>query len=87
MSDFLPHMAECADDLCVIRSVHGDSVNHPQSVYQMNTGSILMGKPSLGSWVAYGLGSENEDMPAFVVLPDPGGGLKGGAGGFHHCVA
>jgi uncharacterized protein DUF1501 len=78
MSDFLPHMAGCADDLCVIRSVHGDSVNHPQSVYQMNTGSILMGKPSLGSWVAYGLGSENEDMPAFVVLPDPGGGLKGG---------
>jgi hypothetical protein len=78
MSDFLPHMAECADDICVIRSLHGDSVNHPQSVYQMNTGSILMGRPSLGSWVAYGLGSENEDMPAYVVLPDPGGGLKGG---------
>jgi hypothetical protein len=78
ISDFLPHIAECADDLCVIRSLHGDSVNHPQSVYQMNTGSILMGKPSVGSWVAYGLGSENQDMPAFVVLPDPGGGLKGG---------
>jgi uncharacterized protein (DUF1501 family) len=44
----------------------------------MNTGSILMGSPSVGSWVAYGLGSENENMPAFVVLPDPGGGLKGG---------
>ena len=44
----------------------------------MNTGSILMGKPSLGAWVAYGLGTENRDMPAFVVLPDPGGGLKGG---------
>jgi hypothetical protein len=53
-------------------------VNHPQSVYQMNTGSILAGKPSLGSWVAYGLGSENRNMPAFVVLPDPAGGLKGG---------
>ena len=78
ISDFLPHTAELADDLCVIRSCHGDSVNHPQSVYQMNTGSILMGKPSMGSWVAYGLGSENEDMPAFIVLPDPGGGLKGG---------
>ncbi len=62
----------------MIRSLHGDSVNHPQSVYQMNTGSILMGHPSFGSWLAYGLGSENEDMPAFVVLPDPGGGLKGG---------
>ncbi len=78
ISDFLPYLADCADELCVIRSVHGDSVNHPQSVYQMNTGSILMGKPSMGSWVAYGLGSENQDMPAFVVLPDPGGGLKGG---------
>ncbi|HVJ85474.1 MAG TPA: DUF1501 domain-containing protein, partial [Caulifigura sp.] len=48
VSDFLPHMATMADDLCVIRSCHGDSVNHPQSVYQMNTGSILMGRPSLG---------------------------------------
>jgi hypothetical protein len=78
ISDFLPHLAECADDLCVVRSLHGDSVNHPQSVYQMNTGSILMGRPSFGSWLAYGLGSENHDMPAFVVLPDPGGGIKGG---------
>lgn len=78
ISDFLPHMAGLADELCLIRSCHGDSVNHPQSVYQMNTGSILMGRPSLGSWVSYGLGSENEDMPAFVVMPDPGGGLKGG---------
>ena len=78
ISDFLPHIARHADDLCVIRSLHGDSVNHPQSVYQMNTGSILMGCPSVGSWVAYGLGTENQNMPAFVVLPDPGGGLKGG---------
>ena len=78
MSEFLPHMARHADDLCVLRGCHGDSVNHPQSVYQMNTGSVLMGKPSVGSWVAYGLGSEKRDMPAFVVLPDPRGGLKGG---------
>lgn len=78
MSDFLPHMAGVADEFCVLRSCHGDSVNHPQSVYQMNTGSILMGRPSLGSWVAYGLGSENRDMPSFVVMPDPKGGLKGG---------
>ena len=78
ISDFLPHMSRHADDLCVLRGCHGDSVNHPQSVYQMNTGSILMGKPSVGSWVAYGLGSERCDMPAFVVLPDPRGGLKGG---------
>jgi hypothetical protein len=78
VSDFLPEIAKHADELCVIRSLHGDSVNHPQSVYQMNTGSILMGRPSVGSWVAYGLGSENRDLPAFVVLPDPAGGIKGG---------
>jgi hypothetical protein len=78
ISDFFPHLAQCADLLCVIRSCHGDSVNHPQSVYQMNTGSIFMGRPSLGSWVAYGLGTENQNLPAFVVMPDPGGGLKGG---------
>jgi hypothetical protein len=78
VSDFLPHIARCADDLAVIRSCWADSVNHPQAVYQMNTGSILMGKPSLGSWVSYGLGTENRDLPAFVVLPDPGGGIKGG---------
>jgi hypothetical protein len=78
ISDFLPHMAELADELCILRGCYGDSVNHPQSVYQMNTGSILAGKPSLGSWVAYGLGSENQSMPSFVVMPDPAGGLKGG---------
>ena len=78
ISDFLPHMAELADEFCVLRGCHGDSVNHPQSVYQMNTGSILAGKPSLGSWVSYGLGTENQSMPSFVVMPDPGGGLKGG---------
>lgn len=78
VSDFLPEIAQHADDLCVIRGMHGDSVNHPQSVYQMNTGNVLMGHPSVGSWVAYGLGSENKNMPAFIVLTDPGGGLKGG---------
>jgi hypothetical protein len=78
ISDFLPHLSGCADDLAVIRSCWADSVNHPQAVYQMNTGSILMGRPSLGSWVAYGLGTDNQDLPAFVVLPDPGGGIKGG---------
>jgi hypothetical protein len=78
VSDFLPHLAGCADELAVIRSCRADSVNHPQAVYQMNTGAVLMGKPSLGSWVGYGLGTENQDLPAFVVLPDPAGGIKGG---------
>jgi hypothetical protein len=78
VSDFLPHIAQHADKLCVIRSMHGDSVNHPQSVYQMNTGNILMGHPSVGSWVTYGLGTENQDMPSFIVMTDKGGGIKGG---------
>jgi Protein of unknown function (DUF1501) len=78
VSDFLPHTSELVDELAVIRSCWADSVNHPQAVYQMNTGSFLMGRPSLGSWVGYGLGTENRDLPAFVVLPDPGGGIKGG---------
>jgi hypothetical protein len=79
VSDLLPNLAECVDDLCVLRSCHGDSVTHPESVYQMNTGSILMGRPSLGAWLTYGLGTENQNMPAFVVLPDPNGWVKGGA--------
>lgn len=79
ISDFLPALSQHADDMAVIRSCWADSVNHPQAVYQINSGSILMGKPSLGSWVSYGLGTENDDLPAFVVLPDPGGGIKGGA--------
>nr|WP_238537703.1 DUF1501 domain-containing protein [Zavarzinella formosa] len=79
VSDWFPHLSKCVDDLCVLRGCHGDSVTHPESVYLMNTGSILMGRPSMGAWVAYGLGSENRNMPAFVVLPDPGGWPKGGA--------
>lgn len=78
ISDLLPHMSRMADHLCLVRSCHGDSVNHPQSVYQMNTGSTLTGKPSVGAWVSYGLGSENENMPSFVVMPDPEGMIKGG---------
>jgi hypothetical protein len=79
ISDLLPHLAGRADDLCVLRGCYGDSVTHPESVYLMNTGSILMGRPSLGAWVAYGLGTENRNLPAFVVLPDPRGWVKGGA--------
>ncbi len=79
VSDLLPNVAQCVDDICVLRGCRGDSVTHPESVYLMNTGSILMGRASLGSWVAYGLGTESQNMPAFVVLPDPGGWVKGGA--------
>ncbi len=78
VSDFLPEIARHVDDLALVRSCWADSVNHPQAVYQMNTGSILMGRPSLGSWTGYGLGTENQNLPAFVVLLDPRGGIKGG---------
>jgi len=70
VSDWLPHIAECADDLAVIRSCWADGINHSSGVCQMNTGSTLAGRPSLGSWVTYGLGSVNEDLPAFVVMQD-----------------
>jgi hypothetical protein len=79
VSDWFPHIAGCVDDICLLRGCYGDSVTHPESVYLMNTGSILMGRPSLGAWASYGLGTENRNMPAFVVLPDPGGWPKGGA--------
>src|ERR1043165_8553846 len=79
ISDFLPNIAKWADEMCLFRGCYGDSVTHPESVYLMNCGSILMGKPSLGAWAAYGLGTENQNMPAFVVMPDPAGWVKGGA--------
>ncbi len=70
MSDWLPHTASCADDLAVIRSCVADGINHSAGVCQMNTGSILAGRPSLGSWVSYGLGTENQNLPGFVVIQD-----------------
>lgn len=70
VSDWLPHIAELADDLCVIRSCESDGINHAGGVCQMNTGSIFGGRPSLGSWVSYGLGTENQNLPAFVVMKD-----------------
>src|SRR5262245_1612326 len=76
VSDWLPHIAKHVDDICLLRGCYGDSVTHPESVYLMNTGSILMGRPSLGAWATYGLGSENQNMPAYVVMPDPGGWVK-----------
>ena len=70
VSDWLPHIAECVDDLAVIRSCWSNGLNHVGGVCQMNTGSILAGRPSLGSWVSYGLGTENQNLPGFVVMQD-----------------
>jgi hypothetical protein len=79
VSEVLPHLAGCVDDLAIIRSMHADSSVHAVSMLQMNTGSLLQGRPSLGSWVSYGLGTENRNLPSFVVLLDPHGGPYGGA--------
>jgi hypothetical protein len=70
LSDWLPEIATCADDLAVIRSCVADGINHSAGVCQMNTGSILAGRPSLGAWTSYGLGTENQNLPAFVVMQD-----------------
>jgi len=70
VSDWFPEIAKCADDLCVVRSCTSDGINHSSGVCQMNTGHIIGGRPSLGAWATYGLGTENQDMPAFVVLTD-----------------
>ena len=70
VSDWLPNIAGCVDDIAVIRSCYSDGINHSGGVCQMNTGSVLAGRPSLGAWTTYGLGSENQNLPAFVVLTD-----------------
>jgi hypothetical protein len=70
VSDWLPHTAKHADDLAVVRSCWADGINHSVAVCQMNSGSLLGGRPSLGAWVTYGLGTDNTDLPAFVVMQD-----------------
>ena len=70
LSDWFPHVATHADDLAVIKSCVSDGINHAGGVCQMNTGSIFGGRPSLGSWVSYGIGTENQNLPGFVVIKD-----------------
>jgi Protein of unknown function (DUF1501) len=70
VSDWFPHVARHADDLAVIKSCVSDGINHAGGVCQMNTGSVFGGRPSLGAWVDYGLGTENQNLPGFVVIKD-----------------
>ena len=79
MSDLVPHLHEHADAIALVRSCRVDSVIHAPAHYQMNCGRVFMGYPSLGSWVAYGLGTENANLPAFVVMTQPEGTPEGGA--------
>jgi hypothetical protein len=71
VSELLPHTARIADDLCVVRSMHTGVNNHVQGIHALNTGRIVSGHPVLGSWLCYGLGTESQELPAFVALPDP----------------
>jgi hypothetical protein len=68
ISELFPHLATCADDLCVIRSMVADNINHNGACLQMNTGEQAFSRPSMGSWLLYGLGSENRNLPGYVVL-------------------
>jgi hypothetical protein len=68
VSELLPHTASCIDDICVVRSVVADNINHNGACLQMNTGEQAFSRPSLGSWLLYGLGSENQSLPGFVVI-------------------
>ncbi len=70
VSDWFPHVATHADDLAVIKSCVSDGINHAGGVCQMNTGSVFGGRPSLGAWVSYGIGTENQNLPGFVVIKD-----------------
>jgi hypothetical protein len=79
VSSLFPHLAKCADDLCFIHSMFAKSNNHTPATFQMNSGFTLNGFPSMGAWLSYGLGTENENLPAFVVLPDPRGLPAGGS--------
>jgi Protein of unknown function (DUF1501) len=79
VSDLFPHVAQHADDIALIRSMYAISNDHGPALYQMNTGTVLAGHPSVGSWLTYGLGTENENLPGYVVFTDNRGGPINGA--------
>jgi len=68
VSDLFPHIRECMDDICLIRPMHGDHNDHFQATLGIHTGSVSVARPSIGSWVSYGLGTGNQNLPSFVVL-------------------
>jgi hypothetical protein len=74
VSELMPHTAKIADQLCFVKSMHTEAINHDPAVTFFQTGAQLAGRPSIGSWLAYGLGSENKDLPAFVVMISQGSG-------------
>jgi uncharacterized protein (DUF1501 family) len=79
LSELLPHLAEVVDDIAIVRSMHTDAFNHAPAQILLNTGSLQLGRPSMGAWVTYGLGSEAENLPAYVVLNASSGPSGGSA--------
>jgi hypothetical protein len=85
MCEHFEHLATCADDICFFRGAIGESSNHPTALYLLNTGNKFGGDPAMGAWVTYGLGTLNQNLPGFVVLPDiafPQGGTENWSNGF-----
>ncbi|HYT94539.1 MAG TPA: DUF1501 domain-containing protein, partial [Gemmataceae bacterium] len=83
--EHFPYLARCVDDLCFYRGCVAESTDHPTALYHLNTGNRFGGDPAVGSWVTYGLGTPNENLPAFIVLPDvtyPQGGSANWSSGF-----
>lgn len=78
VSELFPNLARCVDDICFVRNFQTESVVHAPAMYQVQSGRILMGYPSIGSWVTYGLGSASDNLPAYVVMPQPEGTPEGG---------
>ncbi|MGY8771271.1 MAG: DUF1501 domain-containing protein [Pirellulales bacterium] len=76
-SETLPHLAKYADDICMINSIHSEAINHDPAMTFLQTGGIVPGRPSIGSWLSYGLGSMNEDLPAFVAMSSKGSSKQG----------
>jgi hypothetical protein len=74
LSELLPHLGSVADDICIVKSMTTDAINHDPAHMFMNTGSQIAGRPSMGAWITYGLGSESQDLPGFVVLVSTGKG-------------
>ena len=79
ISEIFPHLAKRADDIAVVRAMHTSSEAHTTATFYMNTGVTIPGSPSMGAWTVFGLGAENQNLPAFVVLPDLRGGVFGGS--------
>jgi len=78
VSDLFPRLSNVVDDIAVVRSCFGERVVHSAAQYELFSGRVIPGAPSMGSWLAYGLGSESESLPAYIVHPDPKGALEGG---------